>query len=324
MNANRELPSEVGSIACWTAGRVDRSLVSNALNETGHGDHLPALSPVDNFKYCLERAGALRYKNDRQSCEVKRKWRGWNAPDPMPFEVWINRTHPDRDNEMELAVYAQLTGDGVWSIARNMDEAHKCNFIDMSKDIMEYHNTEDYTAARFANTFSGMWSSISRELSGGQVSKMFKNILGGPLDGLPIKNGGTVYWINTESAKVWNDLQKSFWREAPTIRVQSWSASPTPDTFKSLLAVLEDQLEDKIEKLEELTRNNSESDSDLKKRENIAKGVRSEIAKFDYLLGSDLDGLRDRLKNAERAAVQAEASASSVSDDIELFNDLPF
>lgn len=324
MSADKQLPAEVGSIACWAASRVQRAEVSEALAEAGHHQYLPLLNPVDNFKYCLERAGALRYKKDDQSCEVKRKWRGWDTPNPMPFEVWINRTHTDRDNEMELAVYAQLDTAGVWEVARNREEADKGNFIDKTKDIMDYHNTDDYTAARFANTFNHLWDDISTQLSGGQVSKMFKKILSDELEGLPIKRGGTVYWINSDAAKKWSDIRNCFFKEAPSIKVQSWSASPTPETFKSLLTVLEEQLEEKIKNLEELTKENSDSDAGLRKRESIAKSVRQSISRFDYLLGSDLDNLRDRLKNAERTAVQAEASATSISDDIELFNDLPF
>ena len=90
-----------------------------------------------------------------------------------------------------------------------------------------------------------------------------------------------------------------------------------------MLQALEDELADEILSIETMTRETNPSSFMIERRTKKAQLVRERISKFDAVLGTSLDSLKDRVNTASKVANQAEASASALGD-LGTFEDMPF
>ena len=130
-----------------------------------------------------------------------------------------------------------------------------------------------------------------------------------------------MYWLAPELTASWHRVREAI---SSLIPCQSFTQAATPESLSSLLDIVSEDLSERCTDLEDMVRENSTHKSSLEKRARLAREVRAKIQKFVSVLGTGLDGLRERLGNATATTVQAEASAVSIIDDEEIFSDLPF
>ena len=320
----RELPIQSGAIVCWTAGRMNRPAITTCLSKIGYveaeiAEFVPAIKPVDNMLYAIKQMLKKHYTTSDKQYEVRKGWKGYKLPSSIHYEIWV-RDFSDTDSDMKMV--AHITHDPTIPKHRFYHDASQAKAANgkYHYDVDDGYNTAQCDALsqmsqRFIDDF---YYIHEEELTGGQVTKMFKNILD-DRDALAIKSGGTVYWLDERWAMRWEALQRQF----PTFRLQSWTSSNTPETLKSMVQALEDELADEILSIETMTRETNPSSFMIERRTKKAQLVRERISKFDAVLGTSLDSLKDRVNTASKVANQAEASASALGD-LGTFEDMPF
>ena len=316
----------IGSIAMWSARRTKRADIMDALVNIGEAHHVPDLDDRKNFEYSLGRACKLM-AGSAYFYEFKRKWRGWHAPDPMLWDIVQHvKTHGQIVNG-EYKVVCVVACDKSYSFDsyrtyKDMQDLATQKPVRLFNwDATSWSPTNPANPEfAFTEFLRSTWNFHRGELSGGEVSQAFKNILDG-IGAEPLKQGNSVYWLAPELTASWHQVREAM---SSLIPCQSFTQAATPESLSYLQDIVSEDLNERCTDLEDMVRENSTHKSSLEKRARLAREVRAKIQKFDSVLGTGLDGLRERLGNATATRVQAEASAVSIIDDEEIFSDLPF
>ena len=165
------------------------------------------------------------------------------------------------------------------------------------------------------------WNDNKHTLSGGDITTMFKDVLANMEGVFPIKSGGSMYWLPPEQKQRWLDIQDAM---KDIIPVQLFSQAGDSTTLDSLFIALEEELEDDIKYLEEIVNENDLSEHALKKRRSKSEKLHAMVSGYKGVLGNRLDGIVQRLSQAENVSLQAGSSAAAIIEDDEIFSDLPF
>jgi hypothetical protein len=322
----------IGTIAMWSASRTLREDLVDALAASNMpSSHVPPLDNDKNFEYAMKQA-CKEMSTGKHWCEVKRKWRGWHAPDPKTWDIVRHETTSDQ-GEYDVMAVVSWHSQHAWGVYRHADHVS-----DVTKEVnagtmgqnfgvhahIEWQKVDEGDPEALVKGYSWClsekWEKHRNELSGGEVSSAFKDILEG-MDAQPLKKHSSVFWVSPEDTKVWLDVRKAM---DGVIPVQAFTQAGTADSLNSLLQIIEAELSDKCQELEDMVRENSTNKATLEKKARIAREVRAKIRKFEGILGTGLDSLKGRLQTATATTLQAESSAVSVMDDDEVFSDLKF
>mgnify|MGYP003652178808 CR=1 FL=1 len=324
MDSDKELKT-IGSIAMWSASRTSRTEIVDALEPLGSHACVPEIDLQKNFEYALGKA-CKRMSVSGFIFESKRKWRGWHAPDPMSWDIIrYQKGYAPQDTNYDVVAIAAcheklgIERYRVYANMANMEQNFPVTTYDWDQEHWQPSNSADCPMS-FATFLEEAWKEHRSELSGGEVSKTFKNILD-KIGAEPLKKGNSVYWLPPELTKQWLDVRAVM---EDIIPIQSFTQAATAESLASLLGIVSEDLNERCSELEEMVRENSTHKNSLDKRARLAREARAKIQKFDSILGAGLDTLRQRLHSATATTVQAEASAVSVIDDEEVFADLPF
>tara|TARA_B100000519_G_scaffold175942_1_gene164823 strand:+ start:9459 stop:10397 length:939 start_codon:yes stop_codon:yes gene_type:complete len=307
----------VGNIASWSGKRIDRDQFFQALDGLGLGQHVPMPNTVKNMEYILNKCGhhAAGF-NGFDSIKCERKWTGRKEPDFCSWDIFGTERNSWKNNaktRLMTVTYRRSTKElGFYR-----------TFDDISSNIQIALGDADNITAQdaFLRRFPRMEAQFIDSLSGGEVTKTFKEILDTWGDAFSIKDGGSMYWLPPSRKDMWKNIQNKLHSIVP---VQLFSQAGDANTLDSLFVALENSLTEDVSKLEGMMASSEATDFHLRKRKELSERLSYIVNSYQGVLGSRMDALVDRLTKAGALSVQANASAVSMIEDDAIFSDLPY
>ncbi len=314
----------VGNIASWTSKRTDRKeIVKSVLKKPMLGQSFLVPSPIyyANLEYCLNKAGseaAKRFLGRGSKIKCERKWVD-RDPFTRNWDVYRHTKNRDDINHREYLCSAKIHGNDPELVSVYWDSPEGIRIEEKIKNLTQ--DQIDSIPHHYLMVLIDTWNDNKHTLSGGDITTMFKDVLANMEGVFPIKSGGSMYWLPPEQKQRWLDIQDAM---KDIIPVQLFSQAGDSTTLDSLFIALEEELEDDIKYLEEIVNENDLSEHALKKRRSKSEKLHAMVSGYKGVLGNRLDGIVQRLSQAENVSLQAGSSAAAIIEDDEIFSDLPF
>ena len=306
----------VGNIASWSGKRVDRDKVYEAVKDLGLAIHVPRPDKINNMQYILNSTGryvAGYHPFDTIKCERK-----WSGRVPRVVGVWdifgtTKSTYGDNKKELIATISYDTRLDEV-KFYKNYDDS--TNDVTASKGDPSNTSTLD----SFLSYFPRCEAMYIDSISGGEVSKK-KDMLEGWPDCIPLKDGGSMYWLPNSCKDRWLDIQEAL---SGIIPIQLFSQAGDANTLDGLFHSLDSAISVDIEKLESMVANGTQTEHQLDRQKALSEKLSHVVSSYQGVLGNRMDALVSRLEKAGALSVQANASAVSMLEDDAIFSDLPY